>query len=624
MTDIHNYSNDIVLSEYRVVSILANSFMHSIYLGRNLRQPGKIVVIKIFHTSNPRTEEQFTRSIRLLKMLRHPHILPLLDAGLHNGEPYLITNYCSQGSLRERLREREAAPLPLKGSLALLTQIGEALAYAHQFNCIHNNLKPENILFSAAGQPLLADFNWGLPEVIPQLPDLSRATCMAPEQFKGLPDKASDQYGLACLAYRLFTGRPPFSNEDIAALTLQHLQEQPVSPTQLNLLLPPRFEGVLLKALAKQIGDRYPSINVFLEELTAAASAQTRPASLPHADAPAAPASQEPLAPPRSPSLPHRDALARRSHPQQEGTTVDNTLAAAFVKPSQSRVSKPEPPPASRIHTKPEAIEKVRIRKEQANAPMASEGLHAAETMFTPRIIDILPVRGGIAPGTGAAATPPTRPGVPWRSRSSGYEPRRRDILVLFAALGLLVMLGGLIVFTAPRFLVQQKHLVAGMASPVTRNMPATLPTATPTVAVTPSPPVPTRTAQPAPVVPPPVQPTATAIPTRVPTPPPTPTATPGPTFSVNPSQLYGPRDCQPSGSNYKCMLMLSLSYSAPAPVRWSAQASGLNASFNPPANIIYPGQRQSVFMTVNSTCPGSGVFLFNTQDGTLTVGWSC
>lgn len=82
----------------------------------------------------------------------------LLDVGLHNGRPYVMTEYAHHGSLEERIASQSPAPLPLEEAMTILAQIGQALHYSHQHDIVHCDLKPGNILFNAKGEAVLADF----------------------------------------------------------------------------------------------------------------------------------------------------------------------------------------------------------------------------------------------------------------------------------------------------------------------------------------------------------------------------------------------------------------------------------------------------------------------------------
>src|SRR6266496_2434244 len=106
------------------------------------------------------------------------------------------------------------------------------LQYIHQYDIIHGNLKPENILFTARGEALLTDFTFStLLEAASSkyAPGINSAHYMAPEQFQGTTSKASDQYALGCIAYELLTGRVPFTAVDLLALGRKHATESPLA-----------------------------------------------------------------------------------------------------------------------------------------------------------------------------------------------------------------------------------------------------------------------------------------------------------------------------------------------------------------------------------------------------------
>src|SRR2546421_5528133 len=140
------------VGNYRIVEIINSGTFGSVYKGKHLHfEHDPVVAIKLprapFHTEEECRE--FIQEAQLQRQLRHPHILPILDAGFQNGIPYLITKYAAGGSLRARLGKRNGQPLPLDEALVILTQVGQALHYAHQYqpSVVHRDLKPENILF---------------------------------------------------------------------------------------------------------------------------------------------------------------------------------------------------------------------------------------------------------------------------------------------------------------------------------------------------------------------------------------------------------------------------------------------------------------------------------------------
>src|SRR5215472_4048383 len=217
-----------LIGSYRIDAVISSSPFNHVYRGELNFHTGHFVAIKLWHTIHlsPQKQLHFLQEARLLKMLKHPHLLPILDMGIYEDIPYLITAYAPKGSLRDRIQQWSSHPVPLQETIALLSQVGQVLEYIHQHNITHGNLKPENILFTAGGEALLADFTFSaLLEAASSanIHNITSANYMAPEQFQGMTSKASDQYALGCIAYELLTGRVPFSAVDFSGLRLKHI-----------------------------------------------------------------------------------------------------------------------------------------------------------------------------------------------------------------------------------------------------------------------------------------------------------------------------------------------------------------------------------------------------------------
>jgi serine/threonine protein kinase len=160
----------------------------------------------------------------------------------------------------------------LRETLSILRQVGEALQFAHQQHVVHANLKPENILFQDDGNALLGDFllpTLAKSELASRLLSTFAAFYMAPEQFHSMPTPLSDQYALACLAYELLTGRPPFEADNLVLLARLHATHKPISPAILQPQRAQHVEQVVLRALAKRPERRYPDVQTFLTDLLA-------------------------------------------------------------------------------------------------------------------------------------------------------------------------------------------------------------------------------------------------------------------------------------------------------------------------------------------------------------------
>src|SRR5260370_7976388 len=137
------------LGSYRLVAEIDSGFYGSVYKGQHLIfEDEPIVAIKVLYAQLASLEEsdQFIREARLLKKLKHPYILPILDASIQDGVPYLITEYASRGSLRDLIKRHSNPPFPLKDALPLLSQIVQALPQTHHHNIPHPTLHPPNVL----------------------------------------------------------------------------------------------------------------------------------------------------------------------------------------------------------------------------------------------------------------------------------------------------------------------------------------------------------------------------------------------------------------------------------------------------------------------------------------------
>lgn len=270
-----------VLGNYRLIAEIGSGGSGKVYQGQHIILTERIVAIKLLHSHLDSYEERerFVEEARILERLKHLHILHIYDAGIHEGFPYLVAEYAPGGSLRRRLKSYLPNPMPVEEALNILAQIGQGLHYAHRQNVIHRDLKPENILFNVQGQALLADFGIATTlstESIKQVTAIGTPSYMAPEQFQGSVSKESDQYALGCIAYELFTGRPPFTAPDFFTMGFDHMNKNPIAPTQINPQLPSHIEQAILKAMAKQRADRYADIKAFILALHAPADTDSQ------------------------------------------------------------------------------------------------------------------------------------------------------------------------------------------------------------------------------------------------------------------------------------------------------------------------------------------------------------
>lgn len=266
-------SEDIFIGSYRLISELASGAFGRVYLAQHALLTNRLAAIKLMHISHLGNAEELIRFLvepQFLETLKHPYVLPVIDAGIYEGLPYLVTQYAAKGSLRDLLKRQPTIPLPTVEAITILSQIGQALQYAHEQNIIHRDLKPENILFNEKGDALLADFGIATMLTTASIKQTSSAgtiAYMAPEQFQDIVCKESDQYALGCVAYELFTGQPPFQAANPAALMAKCLMEQPIALRHYNPQIPEYMERAILKAISKQRTDRHADVSAFITAL---------------------------------------------------------------------------------------------------------------------------------------------------------------------------------------------------------------------------------------------------------------------------------------------------------------------------------------------------------------------
>jgi serine/threonine protein kinase len=262
------------IGNYRIVKEIGGGGFGSIFLAEHMLIQNRVVVIKILRGVYLSSEEErkgFIQEAQILENLKeHPHILSILDLGIEDGVPYLITTYAEQGSLRDRFKSSHNQPFSVSETLTIVQQVGDALQYAHERNVVHRDMKPENILFGSKGEVLLADF--GISTVlsttsVKHTEVMGTPAYMAPEQFRGEISRRSDQYALACITYEMLCGHRPFGAGDFISLGYKHVTEPPPHIRQFNNTIPLHIEQALLKAMNKDRNARFEDVAAFLDAL---------------------------------------------------------------------------------------------------------------------------------------------------------------------------------------------------------------------------------------------------------------------------------------------------------------------------------------------------------------------
>lgn len=256
------------LGNYRLLRLLGRGAFAEVYLGEHLYLKSQ-AALKVLHTSLEEEDaEQFLAEGQTLARLRHPNIVRVLEFFVDQGSPVLVMDYAPSGTIRQR--HPRGSILSLETTVAYVKQIASALQYAHNLNVIHRDVKPENMLLGSSQNVMLSDFGIALFSPSPELlstQDMSGTIpYMAPEQIRGRPGFASDQYSLGVVVYEWLCGVRPFEGPYWQIAT-QHISAQPPSLREKDPSLPEAVEKAVQRALAKNIQQRYVSVQMFARAL---------------------------------------------------------------------------------------------------------------------------------------------------------------------------------------------------------------------------------------------------------------------------------------------------------------------------------------------------------------------
>ena len=297
---------------YRIEEVAARGGMGVVYRATQLRLTRQ-VALKLVTPALARDasfRERFRREWMIAASIDHPNVIPVYEAGDEDGVLYIAMRWVEGTNLRDVI---DGGPLEPARAVRLVSQVAGALDAAHEQNLIHRDVKPANILITGQDHVYLTDF--GLTKHASSISGLTKTgqwvgtvDYTAPEQIEGEAcGPQTDVYSLGCVLFETLTGRPPYKRENELAALWAHMHKPPPSLLEVSPDLPPRLEGVVQRAMAKEPKDRYASAGEFGAAAQAALGEKA-----PGREAGAAPAGDRPsarLPAGRLPARPGRRAL---------------------------------------------------------------------------------------------------------------------------------------------------------------------------------------------------------------------------------------------------------------------------------------------------------------------------
>ena len=274
-----------LLDTYKVDRVMGEGGMGRIYEAHHTRIAEKRFAIKVLRSEfvkNPDIRARFEREMEAVASVAHPGVLTIQDVGTtpQQGLPYMVCEHLSGLDLLAYLRRFGA--LPNDDVVQIGCSIAEALEATHAQGVIHRDLKPSNVFLIGSFEPMLPEWHrvkvidFGLSRFVGRDDDLTKTgivmgtpAYMSPEQAQGSrTDHLTDVYGVGAVLYAAATGGPPFREETPQQTLLAVMNRDPVRPRERRPSISEGLEVVIQRAMAKQPGERYPSMTALSVALT--------------------------------------------------------------------------------------------------------------------------------------------------------------------------------------------------------------------------------------------------------------------------------------------------------------------------------------------------------------------
>ncbi|MCL4531033.1 MAG: protein kinase [Chloroflexi bacterium] len=270
---LQNGEGRLLNNRYQLLERFGTGGMANIYRARDvlLNRNVAIKVLRDDHEHNPDFEAQFRNEAQSVANLSHPNIVTVYDFGFDNGQPFIVMELVPGTDLKSLLRKR--GRFTVEEGIPLIVQACAGIGYAHRAGVIHCDVKPHNMLVTPDKRLKVTDF--GIARALATINPDERADVVwgspqyfSPEQAAGLaPSPASDVYSLGVVLYEILTGTLPFTGSTAEELARQHLNADPVPPSEYVPDIPKALEEIILKVLAKEPSARYRTADQLMRVL---------------------------------------------------------------------------------------------------------------------------------------------------------------------------------------------------------------------------------------------------------------------------------------------------------------------------------------------------------------------
>ena len=269
---MENYVGKTLNGRYEIKEIIGVGGMAVVYKAYD-NIDDRIVAVKILKEeflANEEFRRRFKNESKAIAVLSHPNIVKVYDVSYGDRIQFIVMECVDGITLKEYIQQQGV--INYKEAVFFVTQILRALQHAHDKGIVHRDIKPQNIMLLENGAIKVTDFGiarFSSSETRTMTDStIGSVHYISPEQARGdITDDKADIYSVGVMLYEMLTGKLPFESDNTVSVAIMQLQQDPVKPREINPSIPVGLEQIVLKAMQKNINDRYQSAAEMLLDL---------------------------------------------------------------------------------------------------------------------------------------------------------------------------------------------------------------------------------------------------------------------------------------------------------------------------------------------------------------------
>ena len=269
---MENYVGKRLDGRYEIQEIIGVGGMAVVYKAYD-NIDDRTVAVKILKEeflANEEFRRRFKNESKAIAVLSHPNIVKVYDVSYGDKVQYIVMECVDGITLKEYIRQQGV--INYKEAVFFVTQILRALQHAHDKGIVHRDIKPQNIMLLENGAIKVTDFGiarFSRSETRTMTDStIGSVHYISPEQARGdITDDKADIYSVGVMLYEMLTGKLPFESDNTVSVAIMQLQQEPVKPRDINPSIPVGLEQIVLKAMQKNVNDRYQSAAEMLLDL---------------------------------------------------------------------------------------------------------------------------------------------------------------------------------------------------------------------------------------------------------------------------------------------------------------------------------------------------------------------